>query len=254
MSDRDRGRSGSLFPSSQAAPTPQAVDQSIFGFSDTSHYALVQQNGTMEFGAFRLTAVGLEIGDNPTVEDWNRVGVVLHQVDNARQWLLGDWANCGEDQAWGDKYTEIMKETDYDYETLRNYASTARRVPLWIRNPQLTFAHHRLVAPYAEQPDIQRQWLDWALTANNGKPAKISQMRQAIKDWENQNSPPLSSVSEVTGAPKTLISREKPREVRQFLKLAIRAGQGDVKARQRALGQLVQLRQWMDDMEQWLKG
>src|SRR5690349_18957572 len=97
MSSRDRGRTGSLFQTTQTAQAaqtpaaPQAVDQSIFGFSDTSRYALVEQNGTMEFGAFRLTPLGLEVGRQVTEDDWVQVGSLLGKLNGAVQWLMGDW-------------------------------------------------------------------------------------------------------------------------------------------------------------------
>jgi len=107
----------------------------------------------------------------------------------------------------------------------------------------LSFTHHMLVA--SKTPEEQHYWLQRA--ANERWSA--AQLRAAIKAPT-----PLSSGVEVASVQKTLISREKPRELRQFLKLASKAGQGDGKAKQRALGQIVQLRQWLDDVEQWLKG
>ena len=210
-----------------------------------------QDDGTWMIGNIQLTPVGIQFPENLEWEQYELIGEKLLSVSGALVWWVGGWLNYGEDRKWGESVRQLMEKLDVEADTLYHYAWLDRKIKFWIRNPELSPSHHRLVAKFDDE--VQRQWLDWALTANNGKQATISQMRQAIKDWEKQNSPTLPNIDTPT-TPKTLISREKPREFRQFLKLASKAGQGDVKAKQRALGQIVQYRQWLDEMEQWLKG
>lgn len=212
----------------------------------------LSEDGSVVAGRFRLTSVGIDLHEDIKHEEYEQLGRALLQMGSVVQWCLGDWLAYGEDRQWKTTYETIAQEFGYQVDTLYIYAWLSRHVKILIRNQDLSPSHHRLIAKFDDEK-TQRWWLEWAATANNGKPVSISQMRQAIKDWENENSPTLSN-SARTNMHNPLITREKPREFRQFLKLASKAGQGDVKAKQRALGQIVEYRQWLDEMEEWLKG
>lgn len=219
-------------PASQTAE-PQVIEVVPDG-------AIVPQgDGTFHTGDFTLTPVGVQIPDGTSADSWSALGDVLFQLGGAIQWLIGDWLNYGT-RAWGKTYEEVASATGYEVPTLYNLAFVCSKVHFSLRNEKLSFAHHMLVA--GKQPVMQQYWLRKA--ADEGW--TVAQMRRLMKE-----TPPTLSTGSV---PKILTVKEKSNELRQFVKLAIKAGQGDTKARQQALGQLLELREWLNDMEQWLKG
>lgn len=80
-----------------------------------------------------------------TFDEFVEAGRQLGAATRVCQFLLGDWANHGED-AWGEKYDQVADVTGYDYGTLRHFASTAARVDPHRRRHALTYSHHAEVA------------------------------------------------------------------------------------------------------------
>jgi hypothetical protein len=91
----------------------------------------------------------------PFVE-WTTVGQRLARVASVSSWWLGDWLLFGQ-RSYGQRYREAVDATDLDYQTLRNYASVARRFPPSRRHSNLSFQHHAEVAPMSEAE--QDLWL-----------------------------------------------------------------------------------------------
>ncbi len=65
--------------------------------------------------------------------------------------------------------------------------------------------------------------------------------------------PPTPPADDKRSEFEPLISRDKRRDFGKFLKLAHKAGQGDVKARRTALGYIAEQRKWLDEVERWLQ-
>jgi hypothetical protein len=88
---------------------------------------------------------------------WSAVGSRIACVSNASCWWLGDWLVYGE-HTYGKRYTDAIKATGLDYQTLRNYAWVAKRFEPARRRDGLSLQHHAEVAalPTADQ-DL---WLD----------------------------------------------------------------------------------------------
>lgn len=162
-------------------PTPGAL---VFGSSG----ALVprrdvikrEADGSMTYKRATMTPVGLVLPDDLTDDELVDIGEMLRGMENSIQWLLGDWLNRAE-RVWGRVYRDVP---DYSYQTLRDYAYVARNVELSIRNRQLSFAHHRLVA--ALPPEYQKQWLDYAAEEN----MSVGQMRIAMKGKSDADNKP----------------------------------------------------------------
>lgn len=254
MSSKRAGRTSAITGAGDetaSALTPEQLALMGYQIPQTRHMvvdatlpegAIVPQgDGSFRVGDFTLTPIGVQIPEGISADSWSALGDVLLRLNGAIQWLIGDWLNYGS-RVWGKTYDEVAAATGYEVPTLYNLASVCARVQFSLRNEKLSFTHHMLVA--GQQPVMQQYWL----TKAEDEHWTAAQLRRAMK------ATPLPSDEEITNVQKTLISREKPREFRQFLKLASRAGQGDVKAKQRALGQIVQYRQWLDEMEEWLKG
>ena len=99
-----------------------------------------------------MTPIGLRMDDGLGFDDWIRLGQQLGRISRASAWWLGDWLIYGE-RAYGGRYRTALTSTELEYQTLRNYAWVARRVPMSRRRDGLSFQHHAEVAalPEAEQ-------------------------------------------------------------------------------------------------------
>ena len=94
---------------------------------------------------FQITATGLQIAGKPTYEQWVQVGRELWYAKQSIQWCIGDWINYG-DHAYGQKYTQAIAETDYQPQTLANYAYTANAFPHTARRENVSFSNHSEIA------------------------------------------------------------------------------------------------------------
>jgi N6-adenosine-specific RNA methylase IME4 len=94
---------------------------------------------------FKATRVGLIIEGSPSFDEWMKLGVHLKSVAGSILFLLGDWLNYGEN-AYGEKYSQALETTEYDYQTLANTAYVCSRFETSRRRENLSFAHHAEVA------------------------------------------------------------------------------------------------------------
>lgn len=106
-----------------------------------------------------ITAKGLELPEDLTLQEWNRFGDFLAQANNSVGFWVGDWINFGE-KKWGEKYADAMELTGFEYDTLRDFAWVAKQVQSVVRATNLTFKHHRMVAKL--EPEQQARWLHLA--------------------------------------------------------------------------------------------
>lgn len=131
---------------------------------------------------FKMTTKGLQITGNPTFEEWDAVGKTLDFLKGAIQFAYGDWLRYGE-KRWGEKYAQAVEETGKDAGTLRDYVWVSSAVDLSLRKDNLSFDHHKAVAPMRKEdgsPDIekQRHYLELAVE----KELPVSKLRGVIKE------------------------------------------------------------------------
>lgn len=110
------------------------------------------------------TRVALKIVAGLEFEAWRDVGRRLLTFSEASKWWIGDWLAYGEWSGYGEKYRTAIEKLGLEYDRLRDYAYVANNVPDAIRNPDLTWSHHRIVAKLI--PSEQEKWL--ALAAEEG--------------------------------------------------------------------------------------
>lgn len=105
------------------------------------------------------TRTSLALEDGLGFNEWREIGERLVRMADASNWWVGDWL------AYGDRYrrdyTTAMQELDLKYSALVAYAYVASKVEVSTRVEDLSWTHHRLVAPL--EPTLQRYWLDEAL-------------------------------------------------------------------------------------------
>lgn len=114
-----------------------------------------------QFGAFKMTETGIEVGDHATQEDWQEVGAFLFGMERAFQWLIGDWLAFGEDVAWGD-IPDIAEQYGANKDTLANYASISRHCHVSLRHEKLTYSHHVVIAREDLTDEQKSLWLQIA--------------------------------------------------------------------------------------------
>jgi len=133
-----------------------------------------------------LSRTGWDLPANMTEADWKRAGQLLMEVNQARQWWLGDWWNACK---WGDdRRKEICKQIGVEYPTAKNAGWVSRKFEMSRRRDNLTFTHHHEAASISD-PAIQDQFLDWCLSGEKRK--SVRDLREKVqeylekKDWED---------------------------------------------------------------------
>ena len=97
-------------------------------------------------GPYELTVCGLQLSEKSTVQQWEQCGHALRQVDEARQWAIGDWL-CDGKRHYGDSlYERAAAVTGLEEKTLRNLKSLADKFELSRRRDKLGWNKHEAVA------------------------------------------------------------------------------------------------------------
>lgn len=127
--------------------------------------------------SFVVMPHGLAVEGQPSLDEWLEVGKLFDKADSAIRWWRGDWLTYGE-KAYGETYREAMEETRLSYDTLREEKYVASNVELWVRTHNLSWEHHKVVAPLSQEE--QQYWLNFA----EEHQLKPSELRDKIKGAE----------------------------------------------------------------------
>jgi hypothetical protein len=122
-----------------------------------------------------LTLTSYRPPDGLTFEQWEEIGRTLSSIGKAVQWWIGDWIRYGE-REYGEKYTQALDETGYDYQTLRNMVYVAERVDLSRRRDNLSWTHHAEIASLP--PEQQEVWLNRA----QSKELSTRELRASLRE------------------------------------------------------------------------
>ncbi len=171
-------------PPPETANNPTPVDSQAEARPQQQHAVddrldqLLTGDAPLHLGHFGLDGTGLVVTGSPPYEEWERCGAVLHQIDGAVQWWLGDWLNYGE-HAYGEKYSQALGATDYERRTLEDYAYVAANVPPTVRTVGVGWSLHKLLAPHP--PREQTQWLARAANGEDGVPWTHARLRTELR-------------------------------------------------------------------------
>jgi hypothetical protein len=110
----------------------------------------------VENGEVHVRRNELSLPNEMPFESWREVGSKIVLIANCSAWWIGDWLVYGE-RVYGDRYEQAITDTSLGYQTLRNYAWVARKVPASRRRDLLSFGHHAEVAALSD--DEQDVWL-----------------------------------------------------------------------------------------------
>lgn len=109
-----------------------------------------------------LSEDALTLREDTPLEAWEDIGRRLGRLGRGVKWYLGDWLRIGE-HLYGEKYSQAMEATGYEYQTLVNMHHVCSRVaPGTRRGGELSYAHHAEVARF-EVADEQALWLQRAI-------------------------------------------------------------------------------------------
>lgn len=135
----------------------------------------------------QATPTGLILAKDLTFEEWNAIGSSFGTALQTAAWCIGDWMCYGE-RKWGKQllmegaafdakkpdripshvFDSAIQSTGLDRNTLSNYASVCRKIPMEERRIKLSFGHHRLLAPL---PSPQRlEWMSLLDSESNSVP------------------------------------------------------------------------------------
>jgi len=160
-------------------PWPKAVVPSPLGFSDV----------------VILGDRSLAFAPGTTFAEWSGVMATLEAVEDRLPFWQGDALNFGEHH-WGDKYTQAVQATGLAYDTLASRAWVCANVPAAIRQPSLSFEHHKAVAKKAVALAEKDRYLTDAAA---GKYRSAAHMRDCInRDLAERDGVPLP---EMMGCP-----------------------------------------------------
>ncbi len=106
-----------------------------------------------------LTATSWRLPDGLSFDEWQVAGERIGRIVSGVQWWYGDYLAYGEIK-YGETYAQAADITGYDPETLREMKWVSERVQSVVRTTDLSWTHHRVVAPLDEE--LQGYWLERA--------------------------------------------------------------------------------------------
>lgn len=106
-----------------------------------------------------VTRTALELRPGLSKAEWLEAAHLCALVERAAQWWIGDLLNYGEQQPYGETYTEALNLFEAPLQTLKNWKWVAAQVEK-SRRRDFSWSHHEVVAALDE--DLQERWLDQA--------------------------------------------------------------------------------------------
>lgn len=158
----------------------------------------------------KITPYSIEFANGTPFSEWQSVYEKLEQFDGIMQLYIGDCLNFGQ-YAYGEKYTEFMKHSKYEYDTLRRFSSVANsftpplRERLWSQDHRPSFTELRAVAPMINDNEGEKavQLLELAGECgwNNNR------LREEVQKIRHPASPPPEAID---SAGKLATDKQEP--------------------------------------------
>lgn len=142
-------------------------------------------------------------------QEWQAAGKKLAKAHREDTWAVARWIACAQAVGWDRKYAWASKITGLSEGTCKQYAHTARASTQV--NPELGFAHHRLVA--ALPAPLQAEWLDRAARENMTVTELDSELKKSIGRNGRGPRPRCTRVPLSTEASESLDFRARGRKI-----------------------------------------
>jgi hypothetical protein len=124
--------------------------------------------------AFAITETGLRVNRQATWDEWSAFVLMLAKEYSKLKWLISDALAYGND-AFGDDIYQLVDEM-WSEQTIANYTSTARRIPLLERRADVSFTNH------AEVASLTTEDREFALA----KVATGAWNRDDLREWKRE--------------------------------------------------------------------
>jgi hypothetical protein len=136
---------------------------------------------------FTVSRTGLTVHEALSFAEWASLAPRLNEASRCIGFLIGDWLIYGEaefgrpgpkkpSRVRSEDYDSAIAATGLDRTTLASYAYVSRRVPQSLRNEQLSWEHHKVVAKL--EASDQTRWLRMA--ANGKEAVSTRRLRKSI--------------------------------------------------------------------------
>ncbi|MCX8494911.1 MAG: hypothetical protein ORN51_01855 [Akkermansiaceae bacterium] len=109
---------------------------------------------------FVITPTGIQFKEELSYDEWMQMANDLGKAGRSIGFVIGDWINYGESR-WREKYDEALKATRLSRQTLKDYAYVSRKVESSLRQDDLDFSIHAVVAKLKTN-DEKQHWLSMA--------------------------------------------------------------------------------------------
>ncbi|NDD52805.1 hypothetical protein EBZ39_02825 [bacterium] len=145
-----------------------------------------------------VSRTGLVVHEELTFDEWASMAPAINEAARSVAFVIGDWLLYGEDHFRGqsrlpgfeddklgpkkvasDLYDEAIRLTGLDNQTLHAYVHVSRRVPTLLRNKDLSWEHHKIVAKLEQKE--QAKWLNIAAQYQaSDEPLTTRRLRRSI--------------------------------------------------------------------------
>jgi hypothetical protein len=132
-----------------------------------------------------VSRTGLIFADDTTVDEWERIGRRLAEIDQSTQWAIGDWLLFGEgkfgqvEKSRYDAMLEMLGKRGYKRSTLFDFACVARAFDPSLRNETLSFNHHKTIMAAAEEDRMT--WLEQTAEKTKTERVPVRLLRRSIE-------------------------------------------------------------------------
>jgi len=126
----------------------------------------------LQTSAYKVTSVGLEILRSTTKEECIQFGKILKQVEEAKQWMIGDWLIDMKKHYDDNVYKEAEKILGLGYQYLSQQKNLSELFEFIDRSINLSWRHHYEVASIKEIETIKDKKLKQGRMQWSKKPDK----------------------------------------------------------------------------------
>lgn len=131
-----------------------------------------------------LTPTGWIAPTQMNFEQWVNIGRTIGEIDNSVNWWVGDWLLTGE-RKWGSRYLQAVHVLGWNEQRLMDTAYVARNVPPAQRKANLSWSHHKAIAPYSDEPEKQEEYL----TTAEAEGLSVNEFRVVVLEAEGKPLP-----------------------------------------------------------------
>ena len=126
-----------------------------------------------------VSLTGARFDQSITFEEWAEIGKRCVKVNEAVQWVIGDWANWGSSQyseKLEERYQVAVEATGYCSKSIIELRRVSKNVDVSRRLEELSWSHHQAVSG-VEDPELQAKFLRIA----HKKGLSVSELRKLVR-------------------------------------------------------------------------